>query len=266
LIFTEDTAYEPSSGSNATEAAFTLPFTLPVDIISLEGDFIVTADGVSVAELQIPMSPASTDVDTRIIHLTFSDVPFAAFGDKHDAFNQFVAAVTTTATENMHLSGSTNVNAKTGVGVLPLTDIAFSVDTSIAGLQGLNSKPTTVGSLDVAHGFPDFLLITTTASLFNPRYVLTPHKHEARTQPSSAISPSASRGMTLDTIFPDPHFCRYGRCGLQLGLPVSTLAHLLCGVILTKRGARNEQIGTALIVSVKSYFLHTNSNMVYRTI
>lgn len=51
-----------------------------------------------------------------------------------------------------------------------LTGIDFNVPTTIAGLQGLNTKPTVVSNLDVNHGFPDFLLIKVIATLTNPRY------------------------------------------------------------------------------------------------
>lgn len=117
------------------------------------------------------MGPASTDVDTRVIHLTFNNTPFTVFGDKHDVFEQFLASTTTSSNQSLTLEGAANTMAETAVGLLDLTNITFDVGTSIAGLQGLNTKPTVVGNLDVNHGFPDFLLITVTTTLFNPRYV-----------------------------------------------------------------------------------------------
>jgi hypothetical protein len=71
--------------------------------------------------------------------------------------------------ESMILSGEADTDVNTGVGLLSLKSIEFSVNTSIAGLQGLTSKPTLVTSLDVNHGFPDYLLIKANSSLFNPR-------------------------------------------------------------------------------------------------
>jgi len=69
----------------------------------------------------------------------------------------------------MVLSGIVNTDADTAVGLLSLTGIEFSVDSSIDGLQGLSSKPALVSSLDVNHGYPDYLLIKVNSSLFNPR-------------------------------------------------------------------------------------------------
>lgn len=171
LQFSTDTAYDPSTSSNDATAAFTLPFAFPVDIIALAQNITVGTEGHSFAELVIPKGPSTTNVDTRVISLTFSNVPFALLDGQQGAFQQFLAATETAVNETIQLSGAANTDASTAVGVLSLNDIEFSVSTSIAGLQGLNSKPAMVSSLDVNHGYPDYLLIKVNASLFNPRYV-----------------------------------------------------------------------------------------------
>ncbi|KAI0305626.1 hypothetical protein B0F90DRAFT_1815219 [Multifurca ochricompacta] len=168
LRFTEGTAYGPATSSNDATAAFTLPFDFPVDIKALEPNISISTGGAPFAELVIPKGPATTDVQQRIIHLTFSNVPFALVGDQHGAFQQFLASTTTSTNQTMNLSGKANTDADTAVGLLSLTDIEFSVSTSIAGLQGLTAKPTLVMSLDVNQGFPDYLLIKVNSSLFNP--------------------------------------------------------------------------------------------------
>ena len=149
--------------------AFTLPFNLPLDIKALQPNISVSAGGTSFAELLIPKEPVTTDVQERIIHLTFSNVPFTVFNDQRTAFQQFLASTTVSTTETITLSGKANTDAETAVGLLSLTGIEFSVSASIAGLQGLTSKPALVTSLDVNHGFPDYILITVNSSLFNPR-------------------------------------------------------------------------------------------------
>ena len=169
LRFTELTAYDPITSSNDTTAAFTLPFNFPIDIKALEQNISISAGGAPFAELVIPKGPATTDVQQRIIHLTFSNVPFAVFGKQHHAFQQFLASTTTSTVQAMTLSGKANTDADTPVGLLSLEDIGFSVGTSIAGLEGLAAKPTLVTSLDVNHGFPTYLLIKVNSTLFNPR-------------------------------------------------------------------------------------------------
>ena len=168
LRFSESTAFDPSMGSDDTTAAFSLPFNFPVDIVALEQNITVGSDGTDFAQLVIPKGPSTTDVATRIIHLQFSHVPFAALGDQHGAFEQFLATTATGTQVTMSLKGNANTDAQTAVGLLSLTGIAFNVQSTIAGLQGLAAKPALVTSLDVNHGFPDYLLIKVDSSLFNP--------------------------------------------------------------------------------------------------
>lgn len=173
LMFTDDTAYNPMTTSTSTDAAFTLPFGFPIDITALEQTINVGFQGTQFAQLAIPKGPSTTDVDTRVIHLAFDNVPFAVFGDDHSTFDSFVAATTVGSTETLSLSGSANADAMTAVGVLSLTDISFLVDSEIEGLQGLATKRVTVANLDVNHGFPEYLLIKVTSALFNPRSVFS---------------------------------------------------------------------------------------------
>ncbi|KAG1896026.1 uncharacterized protein F5891DRAFT_1165745 [Suillus fuscotomentosus] len=168
LMFTEATAYNPMSGSNLTTAAFTLPFTFPIDITALAQNITAGYDGQSFAELVIPWGPSTTDVQNRIIYLTFSDVLFAVYSEQHETFQSFVAAMTLGSLQMLTLSGVANTDASTAVGVLSLVDIEFSVQSTIVGLQGLKAKPASVANLDINHGYSDYLLITVDTSLFNP--------------------------------------------------------------------------------------------------
>ncbi|KAF5351977.1 hypothetical protein D9756_007389 [Leucocoprinus leucothites] len=168
LRFTEATAYKPSTSSSSTDAAFTLPFGFPIDIKALEQTIMLGYQGTNFAQLAIPKGPSSTDVQNRIIHLSFDNVPLAVSGDGHSTFQNFLAATTMQKEQTVKLSGTANADASTAVGMLSLTGISFSVDSTIQGLQGLDTKPVTVTSLDVNHGFPDFLLIKTQSTLFNP--------------------------------------------------------------------------------------------------
>ncbi|KAF8485430.1 hypothetical protein JB92DRAFT_3101521 [Gautieria morchelliformis] len=143
-----------------------IPFAFPIDIVALEQNITATSQGQSFAELVIP---SQTDVNTRVIHLTFSDVPFAVFSDKFAVFEQFLMQTTISSSETFELSGAANTDTSTAIGTLSLTGINFDVSTTIAGLQGLNTKPAVVSNLDVNHGFSDFPLIKVTTTLTNPR-------------------------------------------------------------------------------------------------
>ncbi|KAK2467793.1 hypothetical protein APHAL10511_000088 [Amanita phalloides] len=168
LMVTPPTAYDPSTSSNSTDATFQMPFGFPLDIMALEQTLTVGFQGSSIAQLKIPKGPSVTDVQKRIIHLQFTDIPFSVFDDQHPSFNQFLASTTVEKQEQLQLSGSTNADALTAVGLLSLQNISFVVNTEIYGLQGLATAPLTIGQLDVNHGYPDCLLIKVSSTLLNP--------------------------------------------------------------------------------------------------
>lgn len=169
IDFTEGTAYNPASSTSDTAAAFTLPFAFPVDITGLDTKIVTSSGGTSFALLDVPRSPVTTDVSARIIAIQFQNVPFAAYGDKHSQFASFVAQTTTGGEETLELSGTASTAAGTAIGTLQLTNIAFDVQSSLMGLQGLNARPVTVANLDVAHGYSNYLLINIDTALYNPR-------------------------------------------------------------------------------------------------
>ncbi|KAF9484472.1 hypothetical protein BDN70DRAFT_122528 [Pholiota conissans] len=168
LLFSTDAAYAPVTSSKATDAAFTLPFAFPLDISALEQTITLGYDGFDFGQLAIPKGPSTTDVDARVIHITFDNVPLAIASSGHPTFNKFVAATTVGSKQTVRLSGFANADAKTAVGLLSLTNIDFSVDSDISGLQGLNARPVAISRLDVKHGYPDYLLINVDGILYNP--------------------------------------------------------------------------------------------------
>lgn len=172
LRFSTQAPFAPVTGSKSTDAAFTLPFAFPIDITALEQTLTLGFEGSAFGQLAIPRGPSKTDVASRVIHLTFDNVPLQVSSEGHDTFEKFVAATTVGSTQTISLSGAANADALTAVGLLSLSNLDFSVNSEIAGLQGLNARPVTIANLDVNHGFPDFLLINVDSGLFNPRCVI----------------------------------------------------------------------------------------------
>ncbi len=169
LMFSENSPFSPMTSSSSTDAAFTLPFGFPVDITALQQTITLGFGGTSFGQLAIPKGPSTTDVNARIIHLGFQNVALEVSNDGQSIFDQFVAATTVGSKETLQLSGSATADASTAVGLISLTNINFAVDSDIAGLEGLDTRPVTVSNLDVNQGFSDFLLIKVDSALFNPR-------------------------------------------------------------------------------------------------
>ncbi|GAA5951249.1 hypothetical protein JCM3765_002422 [Sporobolomyces pararoseus] len=174
LQFSEANPWSPAFSTDDTVAAFSLPFAFPLDITNLASD--ITAgdpgsasrkrDAGDFALLSIPSNPAKTDVTARTILLQFQNVPFKSVNN--GGFSSFLTQVTDDQSKTFTLHGAANTVAGTAVGALNLDDIAFSVSTSLLGLQGLNARPATVSDLDVYHGYSDYLQINVNAHLYNP--------------------------------------------------------------------------------------------------
>ncbi|WFD34248.1 hypothetical protein MCUN1_001085 [Malassezia cuniculi] len=169
LDFTQQSFWwaPPSSTSN-TRAAFAMPFAFPLDIQRTGGEFIAKYKNDDVAALKVPWSPATTDVEKRIMTIRFSNVPMAAYSSKHSQFSQFLADTTRQRNISFGLHGNANAKANTAAGLVTISDIPFSVDTSLPGLQNLAARQVTVSDLDVYHGYKSYLVIKLNAYLYNP--------------------------------------------------------------------------------------------------
>ncbi|GAA5897781.1 hypothetical protein JCM8208_000260 [Rhodotorula glutinis] len=178
LQFSESDPWNPAFTTTTTSAAFSLPFAFPVDITNLASKIYAADTGAGAtsrlvkradgdfALLDIPGIPVKTDVTARTIQLAFNGVPFASVDN--GAFSNFLVDVTDDESKTFTLRGSADTVAGTAIGALNLEDIAFSVQTTLLGLQGLNARPATVSDLDVFHGYPDYLQINVNAQLYNP--------------------------------------------------------------------------------------------------
>ncbi|KAF8508848.1 hypothetical protein JB92DRAFT_2832212 [Gautieria morchelliformis] len=118
---------DSASGLATATATFQIPFAFPIDIVALEQNIMATLQGQSFAELVIHKGPSQTDVNTHVIHLTFSDVPFAVFSDKFAVFEQFLMQATISSSEKFELLGAANTDTSTAIGTLSLTGINFDV-------------------------------------------------------------------------------------------------------------------------------------------
>lgn len=168
LFFTVPTAYNPSTDSSDTAANFFLPFGFPLDISQITGPFTLNYNNADMALLNIPTSPAQTDVEARILTLMFKGIPLQVFDNSRTLFSSFVADFVRQQQVTFNLHGTATALANTAAGALTISDIPFDLDTNLLGLQNLNARPAVVSNLDVARGFPTYLLITVMTTLFNP--------------------------------------------------------------------------------------------------
>ncbi|KAK0542857.1 hypothetical protein OC846_006614, partial [Tilletia horrida] len=168
LFFTPPTTWAPETDSSLITAGFYLPFAFPIDITSVSGTFIDNYQNTDVGILKVPTLAAKTDVATRVISLAYNNIPLVVPNNAHTQFSNFVADATRQSTINFNLHGTATATANTAAGPVTIADLGFSVGSSLAGVQNLNARPAEVTNLDVAQGFPNYLLLTLTTTLYNP--------------------------------------------------------------------------------------------------
>ena len=134
LVFSDDKPFAPLTSSTDTSATFGLPFAFPLDIVALQETITIGFKGTNMATLALPKGAAVTNVETRTLKTTFSNVPFAVIAGQEAVFQDFLKGATTSASQTFHMSGSANTDAQTAIGLLSISDIPFSLDTTIAGV------------------------------------------------------------------------------------------------------------------------------------
>lgn len=129
LDFTKET-WAPPTSSEHVEAQLKSPFGFPLGVSQLNMDVAATYQGGVVATLKVPDEKATTG-PTGLVTTQFSNVPFEVVN--HELFTGFVKLLTLSKDVTFGLKGSSNAIADTAIGALSLKNIAFDVQTSLAG-------------------------------------------------------------------------------------------------------------------------------------
>ncbi|KAJ1921653.1 hypothetical protein IWQ60_006693 [Tieghemiomyces parasiticus] len=166
----DDPAYAPRFTADSVVAGISLPFDFSLDVKHLAQAINMTAGNATVAALRIADAPLSKDANNRTDQLVF-DIPTTALSvpsQAHPAFDQFVRAIAMGGNMTFGMNGGVNITAQTPAGTLNLTQVPFNVNSSLAGMQGLASRPVIIESLDVVGGTADALLLSIAAAIDNP--------------------------------------------------------------------------------------------------
>jgi hypothetical protein len=131
IDFTQDPWAPPTSSKNV-QAQIQNPFGFPLAVNKLNMNVAATYGGATVATLDVPDNSATTDA-TGLVTTQLTDVPFKV--QNQDLFSGFVALLTLSPSVTFGLEGTSNAVADTAVGTLTLPNIAFNVDTTLAGMM-----------------------------------------------------------------------------------------------------------------------------------
>ncbi|CAO3631253.1 unnamed protein product [Cunninghamella blakesleeana] len=163
LDFTKD-YYAPPTSSKATKATLKSPFGFPLGVSQLTMDATISYNGQSIATLKLPSVAATTSAD-NIVTTSFNNVPLKSI--KNDEFNHYLKDLTSKANVTFGLAGTTNTIADTAVGRLHLNNIAFNVQSQLAGFNNFLGK-NDIMNVKVVGGDSKALATTLQVGFTNP--------------------------------------------------------------------------------------------------
>ncbi|RUS16102.1 hypothetical protein BC937DRAFT_91614, partial [Endogone sp. FLAS-F59071] len=167
--FTAQAPYAPTIASSGVSANFKMPFGFSINITQVEQNMtIATNTDGPIASLQSTWGNATSNSGLGILNFNIGTSPLTVFPDKYEAFNLFDANLTLSKGLNFSVVGNATVGASTSIGNVILSNIPFNASTGLQGLQGLNSTPTVIYSLDVVGGTSDYLNLAISVGMSNP--------------------------------------------------------------------------------------------------
>ena len=173
LVMTEQSeAFAPQASSQHILAQYKNPFGFSLQVVKSAEDITLAEQGVSVAQLNLPQQDTDGGVSTGNVAplvLSFQNQTLQSLNN--NAFAAFFAAVTDTQGISFDLKGSADVVARTTIGDIPISDIAFDVTTTLKGINAFNhaaqiSNVSITGSGTDSHG--PFVKSPITTTLQNP--------------------------------------------------------------------------------------------------
>ncbi len=178
LVYTPETAYNPTAFSSALSAVLGLPFGFSLSIVNTANTFTILFDGAQVATINSAYSNTTTELSivsagqtagTLNLTLPPSELTLAnntaAARKELENFQTYLTLSNGTA---IRLQGQAKAITDTPLGRVLLDGIIFDVDSGLLGLQGLNAYPTLITSVDVTGGTNDGILLSVGTTLVNP--------------------------------------------------------------------------------------------------
>ncbi|PWZ00897.1 hypothetical protein BCV70DRAFT_84414 [Testicularia cyperi] len=178
LIYTPETAYQPTAFSSALSATLGLPFGFSLSIVNTANTFTILYEGAQVATINSAYSNSTTQLSlisagqtAGTLDLTLPPSPLTLVNDTQAArteLENFQKYFTFSDGTAIRLQGAAKAITDTPLGRVLLDGILFDVNSGILGLQGLTAYPTIINSVDVTGGNSDGILLSVGTTLVNP--------------------------------------------------------------------------------------------------
>lgn len=174
LTFTDETAWAPMAETDDLQAKLSLPFGFGMTVTNISNSFSIVQNGISVAALSSPLSPATSDIQTvsssltrGTIGITLASSPLQIPANAHNQFASFNADLTQNQESTFRLVGQAKTIAQLPIGTITLDPIKFNVTSTLPGLRGLNGY-TWIDGVDVMGGTTDHLTLAINVTINNP--------------------------------------------------------------------------------------------------
>ncbi|CAG8502640.1 14080_t:CDS:2 [Funneliformis caledonium] len=171
LQFNAENQYTPLASSSSLTAGFSIPFGFPLEMKQISQEITMFDGDKELASLGSPFTAAKGDSKSGKIETSFDPIPFKVSSGSEETFDEFSKSLTLESSVTVKMKGVANSIAKTPVGDVEIKGIEFEVQSTLAGIQGLKTKPAVVNSLVVKGGTAENMLIELSVSLFNPSNV-----------------------------------------------------------------------------------------------
>ncbi|CAG8491085.1 2593_t:CDS:2 [Paraglomus occultum] len=171
LVFTANNAYSPTASSSSLGATFSIPFGFPLTMKQISQNITIYGGGKALADLNTPYAAAQGDSTSGQLTSSIAPVPLVVVPGSEGAFNDFSTHLTTDSSVAMLMKGTASSIAGTAIGDVEIKGIKLSVQSSLTGLQGLQTKPVVINSLSVTGGTTDHMNIQLSVTLFSPSNV-----------------------------------------------------------------------------------------------
>ncbi|ORX61810.1 hypothetical protein DM01DRAFT_1365756 [Hesseltinella vesiculosa] len=169
LAFNGNSPYSPSLSAPAVVADYSMPFGFSLAITQVTQNLTMYTNSTgNFSQLAVPWVPSQSNQQTGKLQFGIANANLVAMAGKNDAFDQYTYDLTASNLYSFGVLGQACTQTSTPIGNITMCGVTFDVQTSLHGLQFLNSTPTAITSVDMTGGTQNALQLAIGVSMGNP--------------------------------------------------------------------------------------------------
>ncbi|KAJ3340370.1 hypothetical protein HDU93_007095 [Gonapodya sp. JEL0774] len=171
LTFDPANPWSPKMTSPQVLADLEMPFAFPLEIRTVRMVISMLSSGAPIASISSGWLPATSHFNgsrgTMAVDLQNANMTISK--EQQPAFSAFLNS-TLFATGNVPapISITADSVASTAAGNITISDIKFSTDLQLVGIQGLAASPVNILAFNIIGGTTDYMEMTLTTTIVNP--------------------------------------------------------------------------------------------------